>query len=221
MRISRRSTVNPSYHLDNTALESVSSYKYLGVHITNDLSWKKHIDFITNKANRMLGYLRRNFHSAPSSIKLLFYKTIVRSQLEYASSIWDPHVEILIHQLEMVQNNSARFIFSNYQRASSVSTMKSNLGLPLLTTRRKIARLCLFHKIFYHDSLHDILITPPSYVSLRLDHSHKVGLISCHANAFSKSFIPQTSKDWNHLPQEIAGIIEVDLFNAAVRNSIV
>lgn len=221
MRVSRLSTIPPSYHLDHIALESVSSYKYLGLHITTDLSWKKHIDFITNKANRMLGYLKRNFQSAPSSIKLLFYKSIVRSQLEYASSIWDPHIEILVHQLEMIQNNSARFILSNYQRASSVSTMKLNLGLPLLTTRRKIARLCLFHKIFYHDTLHDFLITPPSYVSSRLDHSHKVGQISCHTTTFSKSFIPSTSKDWNHLPRDIAAIVHSELFNAALHNTVV
>lgn len=127
-----------------------------------------HIEFVTNKANRMIGYLKRNFHSAPSSVKLHFYKSIVRSQLEYASSICDPSLETLTHLLEMVQNTSARFIYSNYHRASSVTSMKTNLGLPLLSSRRKIARLCLFYKVFFHSTLRDCLITSPPHVSSRL-----------------------------------------------------
>lgn len=127
MRVSRITTNAHSYFLDGNILEAVTSYKYLGIHITTDLSWNLHIESITNKTNRMLGYIRRNFHSAPSSIKLLLFKSLVRSQLDYASPIWDPCTEILSHQLEMIQNNAARFIFSNYQRAASVSGMKSNL----------------------------------------------------------------------------------------------
>lgn len=216
MRICRGATNPFSYHLNGTPLQSVSSYKYLGLHITSDLSWKVHIEFIVNKANRMLGYLKRNFHSAPSSVKLHFYKSIVRSQLEYASSIWDPSTETLTHLLEMVQNNSARFINSNYHRTTSVTTMKHNLGLPLLSSRRKIARLCLFHKVFFHSTLRDCLITSPPYVSSRLDHTRKVGVISCITKAFFNSFIPRTSKDWNHLPRDIVEINDVNLFRSAL-----
>lgn len=89
MRISKTSSnLNlPVYSLNSTALDSVLSYKYLGVHISSDLSWHKHTEYITNNANRMLGFLRRNFSLAPVSLKLLLYKTVVRSKLEYASAI--------------------------------------------------------------------------------------------------------------------------------------
>lgn len=67
----------------------------------------------------MLGYVRRNFHSAPSSVKLLLFQSLVRSQLDYASSIWDPSTEVLIHQLEMIQNNTARFILTTSEQPVS------------------------------------------------------------------------------------------------------
>lgn len=220
MRISRIATNPHPYLLDGKFLEAVTSYKYLGLHITNDLSWNLHINYITNKANRMLGYVRRNFHSAPSSVKLLLFQTLVRSQLDYASSIWDPSTEVLSNQLEMIQNNAARFILSNYQRAASVSMMKTNLNLPSLTSRRKIARLCLFHKIFSHSTLHHALLPPPSYVSSRLDHLHKVGIPTCNTKAFFHSFIPRTSREWNHLPSDVATISNQDLFRSAVCNII-
>ena len=44
-------------------LESVSSAKYLGVTISEDLKWTNHINNITKKANQTLGFLKRNIRS--------------------------------------------------------------------------------------------------------------------------------------------------------------
>ena len=126
MRVSRRTAACPTYQLSNNPLENVSSYKYLGVHISSDLSWKAHTEYVINSNNRMPGYLRHNFSFAPSSLKLLLYKTLVRPKLEYSCSVWDLGTEILISALEAIQNRSARFILSNYHRTSSVTFMKSS-----------------------------------------------------------------------------------------------
>ena len=48
------------YTLHNQVLENVSSAKYLGVKITDDLEWSQHINEITRKATETLGFLRRN-----------------------------------------------------------------------------------------------------------------------------------------------------------------
>lgn len=138
MRISRASSSPVPYYLNNSPLTAVSSYKYLGVHITSNLSWSLHIEKIINNANRMLGYLRRNFSAAPSSLKLLLYKTLIRSKLEYATPVWDPSINNLVASLEMVQNRSTRFICSCYNRTASITSMKSDISLPSLASRRKI-----------------------------------------------------------------------------------
>lgn len=218
MRVSRKNNTLPVYYLDGIALDSVSSYKYLGVNITNNLTWSVHIEYIINNANRKLGYLRRNFSKAPSSLKLLLYKTLIRSKLEYACSVWDPSFHNLINRLEMVQNNSARYILSNFNRTASVTAMKSTLNLPSLAVRRIIFRLSLFHKIFHHQHLHDELILPPLYVSSRLDHAHKVGIASTRTTAFSQSFISPTSLEWNRLPSPTATIVNHTLFKNAIVN---
>ena len=43
--------------------------------------------------------------------------------LEYASSVWDPHLRKDIHHLEMVQRRAARFIKRDYSYESSVTQM--------------------------------------------------------------------------------------------------
>lgn len=189
-------------------LEKVMSYKYLGVHLTANLSWEKHIEYISNNANRMLGYLRRNFYMAPSSLKLLLYKTLVRSKLEYASSVWDPGLDYLSNTLESVQNRSERFILSDYHRNASVSSMKLSLNLPLLYLRRQLSRLSLFQKIYYHNaSLKRELFCTPPYLSSRTDHANKVAVPFARTNLFYHSFLVKTSKQWNDLPSSILQLL--------------
>lgn len=216
MRVSRTTNPPPTYYLNNLALDTVSSYKYLGLHITRNLNWAIRTEHIIAKANRMLGYLRRNFAKAPSSLKLTLYKTLIRPKLEYAASVWDPVYANLIHSVEMVQNNSVRFILSNYNRTASISAMKSSLNLPSLASRRQILRLCLFHKIYHHPQLHKELISLPDYISPRLDHRHKVGVPLCRTNGCYTSFLPRTSIEWNHLPASIATIRDHELFKNAI-----
>ena len=49
-----KTTIHSKFFLHNTELEGVSAAKYLGVTISDDLIWEKHIDNITNKANQTL-----------------------------------------------------------------------------------------------------------------------------------------------------------------------
>lgn len=116
MRVTRSNIPPPNYYLNITPLKAVTSYKYLGVHITSTLSWSLHVDEVINNGNRMLSNIRRNFSSPPMSLKLILYNMLIRSKMEYASSIWDPHVETLNQSLELIQNNAAHSICSNYSR---------------------------------------------------------------------------------------------------------
>ena len=71
-----------NYTLEGTVLENVESIKYLGVTITNDLKWNTHISNVCTKANRTLGFLRRNLYSCPPDVKEAAYKGLVRLVLK-------------------------------------------------------------------------------------------------------------------------------------------
>ena len=69
IRITRKKRpFETKYHLHGHTLEVVEGGKYLGVHISNDLSWREHIRQTTAKATRSLGFLRRNLHSCPQNV---------------------------------------------------------------------------------------------------------------------------------------------------------
>lgn len=220
MTVSRLHTDSSCYFLNNTSLERVSSYKYLGVHIASSLSWETHTQYKTSCANRMLGFLKRNFPSVPVSLKLLLYKTLVRSKLEYASAIWGPGTDVLTSPVEAIQNRSVRYTLTNYHRTASVTSMKLTLDLPNLALRREFSRLCLFHEVFHNPSLRGRLLTSPSYISSRLDHQHKMGLRTCKTTTFYNSFIPKTTASWNHPPSSVACITDHINFKRCLHNHI-
>ena len=84
--------IHASYTLEGTNLENVESIKYLGVTTTSDLRWNTHVSNVCTKANRTLGFLRRNLYSSPLEVKEAAYKGLVRPVLDYGSSVWDPQV---------------------------------------------------------------------------------------------------------------------------------
>ena len=106
--------IQASYTLEGTVLENVESIKYLGVTITSDLKWNSHIRNVCSKANRTLGFLRRNLFSCPQDVKEAAYKSMVRPFLEYGSTVWDPHCIGINDELENVQKRAARFVKRNY-----------------------------------------------------------------------------------------------------------
>jgi hypothetical protein len=72
-------------------LQRVDSHPYLGVEIDNKLTWSTHIKNTVKKANKVLGFLRRNFWFCTAEVKICTYNMLVRPILEYASIVWDPH----------------------------------------------------------------------------------------------------------------------------------
>ena len=54
------------------------------------------------------------------------YKGLVRTILEYGSSVWDPHYD-LIDDLEKVQKRAARFVTRNYtyEKGSMTDILKN------------------------------------------------------------------------------------------------
>ena len=110
----RKQILKTNYEIHGHTLEVIDSSKYLGVTISEDLAWKKHIDNTANKANRTLGFIRRNLGDCTAPVKAAAYSTLVRPVLEYSSTVWDPHQSSDIHNLEQVQRRAARFVHHNY-----------------------------------------------------------------------------------------------------------
>ena len=91
------------YNLCDHILSSVQVANYLGITLTDELSWSSHVHSIHSRANSTLGFLRRNFRHCPAKLKETAYIMLVRTTLEYAVSIWHPHLAMDCDLLEKLQ----------------------------------------------------------------------------------------------------------------------
>ena len=62
----------------------------------SDMSYSKHIHCKINTAFKMLGIIKPNFKNLSVVVFILLYKCMVRSYLEYAAAVWNPHEKSLI-----------------------------------------------------------------------------------------------------------------------------
>ena len=150
----RRHIVEHQYTLHGKELETCTSAKYLGITISSYLRWNKHVDEVCSKANKTLGFLRRNLRVSSPKLKTLAYFSLVRPLVEYAAPAWDPHTDRNINKLQKVQRRAARFVCNRYNNnTSSVSDMIKHLQWSSLQQRREILRLVLLYKI-HHKLVH-------------------------------------------------------------------
>ena len=82
-RSNSESTIN--YQMSSVPLGIVSSHKYLGIFIQDDLQWDTQVREVKSKASKILGLLRRNLSNCSTYVKEQAYNSLVRSRVEYAS----------------------------------------------------------------------------------------------------------------------------------------
>ena len=61
---------------------------------------------------------------------------MVRSNLEYCASAWNPYQKKYEQNIEMVQHRNARFTLNRYQNTSSATSMLDELSRVTLKSRR-------------------------------------------------------------------------------------
>lgn len=207
------------YVLHNQVLENVKSAKYLGVTISDDLDWGQHINNITSKATKTLGFLRRNLSLAPKETKAAAYRALIRPQLEYAAPVWDPYHQTDIRKIEKVQRTAARWTCRRWRNQSHVGDMLEDLQWPDLQSRRQQASLTLFYKI-HHEQ---VVIDKDKYLSAvskvsRSTRSHPLQYRrpNAYTDGLKFSFFPRTVAIWNGLTTEAVSAGTVDGFKAKI-----
>ena len=216
----RRKPTVTNYVMDGKILSQVNTNPYLGVTISRDMSWSPHIATICAKANKLLGFLKRNLRRCPQELKEKAYTTLVRPKLEYASAIWDPHLQKDVKKLEAVQRKAAHFVTNQpHQRTAdehaSVNEMLCQLGWPALESRREDARVTTMYKM-----VNKLICIPPEYHPSYIEGSTRGSSqrhfqeVRCHTDAFKFATIPRTIRDYKKIPLDVRLSPSVEAFKA-------
>ena len=202
--------------------EIVHHLPYLGVEFSDTLKFNTHIDIISNRASSILGFLKRNLRNCPMKVKEKAYQSLVRSKLEYASTIWNPHQKTQIKYLERVQRNAARWVTNqpySHSNPTSVTEILNKLQWPSLQQRRFWVDVTLVYKM-----VNGLIAIPenyhPTYApvrSTRGSHSFKFIPYQAKLNVYQHSFFPRSVVFWNMLPESCVSSASLDEFKSSIQ----
>jgi hypothetical protein len=144
-------SIDSNYLMENSPIKQELIMNDLGINIATNLRWTKHINTIVTKAHQRLGLIIRTLgYDAPIQAKKNAYVAMVRSVLEYGSSIWSPTDKETLRKIEKIQRKATNFIVNNpYITKPHYKTYKERLietNLLPLSYRREIMDLTLLCK---------------------------------------------------------------------------
>ena len=207
--------VVPYYVINNITLEEVNEIKDLGVYYDSLLLFDKHISEKVKKAYMMLGIIKRNFAYISRNCYVILYKSLVRSHLEYANSVWYPKRKMDIDKLERVQKRATKLI-PELSKKSYSDRLKA-LKLPTLTYRRYRGDMIELFKIIkgIYDPMcvphFELTETPEDYIRTR-GNKYKLSQQHCHYDLRKYNFTNRVIPIWNSLSNHVVSAETINTF---------
>ena len=177
--------------------------KDLGVTIDNKLSFKQHVTNCTNKANKILGIIRRSFDHLTEKMFVQLYKALVRPIFEYGHAVWQPQHKNLCSDLEAVQRRATKLLA--HLRDKPYPERLRVLQLPTLEHRRQRGDLIEVYKYLngvYKVDSPGLQLADPGTMDLR-GNARKLQKIRTKLPLRSNFFANRVVNSWNELPDNV------------------
>ena len=138
-----RHPIHFNYEIEGAALVRTTEIRDLGVILDTKLDFNSHIEHVTSQANSMLGFIKRICYDFRDvrALKSIF-NAHLRSHLEYASVVWQPHCSDKIGMIESVQKKFVIYALrrsvrrdDNFRLPSYISRCET-VGIDTLEMRR-------------------------------------------------------------------------------------
>ena len=110
--------------INDTDIERVESFNFLGLHIHESLSWRTHTDTIRNKVSKVVGILYRLQNIFPMYTLQTLYNSLIVSYINYGLLLWG----VESHRVESLQKKAIRLI-TNSNYSAHTTPLFIELGL--------------------------------------------------------------------------------------------
>ena len=167
----QRKVTYPVLKINDTNIELVTQFNFLGLILNSTLSWNDHIQHISLKISRIVGIMYRLKHIYPQSVLLMLYNTLIVSHYNYCLLIWGSKI-VNNHRLHKLQKRALRII-NNCDYVAHSEPICKELHLLKVTDMFDIALWKFYFKLMnntlpgYFDNMKPVLPVICNYHYIR------------------------------------------------------
>ena len=118
----------PYKNEEGVLIEEKETLKDLGIQMSADLTFSKHIDKVVTSCRKLTGWILRTFRTRNVKVMITLWKSLLQSRLDYCSQLWSPHLASDINRIEDVQRKYTASIsgMENLNYRERLKTLKLN-----------------------------------------------------------------------------------------------
>jgi hypothetical protein len=207
--------------INNEKLIRAYETKFLGVIITTDLKWGKHVDMIVNKMSKVVGIFRKIRYKLNQVALKQLYHTLLEPYITYCSSIWaSPYKTVKLNRVLILQKTAIRIISHSHYIAHT-NPIFSSLKILKVYDLAKTAVLVLMHKSRNNTLPHKF----QTYFQFTSQiHSYCTRGAEKYAIPYARTLCRSNSLQvigprlWNSLPPTLQAIKTLQLFKSKLKD---
>ena len=198
--------IQPDLIMSNSIIKEVESHKHLGLNLQNDCLWNSHICEIVEKITPMINCLRSLKYRLTRQTLETMYQHFILPTFDYCCHIWDNCSKQQAQILEKLHLDALRTICGAV-RGTSHNKIYEETNFQCLSSRRNVQKLLMFYKMVNKLTpvyLSDLI--PPRISDITdycLRDCSRFQTKKCNTVTYEKSFLPDTVKLWNSLPDNV------------------
>ena len=105
----QKTVIYPDLKINNIIIDRVAQFNFLGLIISSDLKWHKHIDHISLKISKVIGIMYRIKSILQANILLTMYNALIMPHFNYCLLAWGSNIKAG-HKLHLLQKKALRII---------------------------------------------------------------------------------------------------------------
>ena len=219
MIFSRKDHTDIDLRLGDNKLPKVTTTKFLGMWIDQNLNWNEHLSKLRTKVKRNLTLLKIGQKHLNTHTKKMLYYAQIYSHLSYGLILWGNMVSnTQLTTIQKLQNQAIRLVDSSQQ---NIECSYKNLGIMKLYEAIKMENCKMMHKLEHHNlpgKLPLLFLSDNKGKSLQKTHKYNTRtknipkLPKTQTKLYSNSFLTKCITDYQTIPKEIREIPNRKLF---------
>ena len=215
----KRNNADINVKINNCNIGQVCKVKFLGVWMDEQLTWKSHIIYISNKISKVIGILKKVRQSVSSKVLRNLYYALVYPYYTYCNITWACNYKSNLDCLVKLQKKIVRVIsFSEYNAHTDQLFIDYNImkfvNLNIFLTGMFMYKVNngLFPRI-----IQNIFVSNVDIHSYNTRQKYDYHIFPGHTNLSLFSIKYHGPKIWNQLPEQLRKIVSYHLFKRKLK----